>query len=108
MLKQHFFLKMQDYGFWPKDLPTPYEQQINESDEAFAKRQKKMKKYDTLITKITKLYKDKREIKNKLLELRQKVADTQDIEKIRKEIGKQIYLFTNNILIMLFRTGPRT
>ncbi len=89
--KQFTFLKMQDYGFWPKDLPTPYEQQKNETNEAFAKRQNKMKKYDTLITKITKLYKNKREIKSKLLELRQNVADTHDIEKIRKEIGKLIW-----------------
>jgi len=28
--KQFTFLKMQDYGFWPKDLPTPYEQQKDE------------------------------------------------------------------------------
>jgi len=89
--KQFTFLKMQEYGFWPKDLPTPYEQQKDESDEAFATRQQKMKKYDILITQITKLYKDKGVIKKKLLELKQKVADTQDIEKIRKEIGKQIW-----------------
>ncbi|MHA1498566.1 MAG: reverse transcriptase domain-containing protein [Promethearchaeota archaeon] len=89
--KQFTFLKMQEYGFWPKDLPTPYEQQEDESDEAFAKRQQKMKNYDILITKITKLYKDRGKISIKLLELKQKVSDTHNIEKVRKEIGKQIW-----------------
>jgi len=52
---------------------------------------KKMKKYDILITKITKLYRDKQEITSKLFELRQKVADTHDIEKVRKEIAKHLW-----------------
>ena len=32
MGKKEFTLaKMQEYGFWPKDIPTPYERQDNET-----------------------------------------------------------------------------
>ena len=29
--KEFTFLKMQEYGFWPSNLPTPYERQQNET-----------------------------------------------------------------------------
>ena len=31
--KEFTFLKMQEYGFWPSHLPTPYERQQNETEE---------------------------------------------------------------------------
>ncbi len=33
--KEFTFLKMQEYGFWPNNLPTPYERQQNESEQDF-------------------------------------------------------------------------
>ena len=89
--KQFTFIKMQEYGFWPKDIPTPYEQQEKESDEEYTKRQKLMKNYDKLITQITELYTDKRKIKKKLMDLKKEHAGTYDIDKIRKAIAKEIW-----------------
>ena len=88
--KQFTFLKMQEYGFWPKNIPTPYEQQDDESDEDYAKRQKLMKDFDKMITQITQLYNTRRKIKNKLEEIRKVHAGTHDTETIRKLLAKEI------------------
>ncbi len=90
--KQFTFMKMQEYGFWPKNLPTPYNQQENESNEDFTKRQKLMNNLDKLITQITELYTSKRKIKKKLMDLKKEHGGTYDIDKIRKEIAKEMWL----------------
>ena len=38
--KEFTFLKMQEYGFWPSHLPTPYERQQNETEQDFENRKK--------------------------------------------------------------------
>ena len=88
--KEFTLLKMQEYGFWPKDLPTPYERQKNESAEEYEKRQKLLKKYETTINNIDNLYKEKEAINNKLRELKKKYDETWDYEKIRKDVSQII------------------
>ncbi|MFX1237404.1 MAG: reverse transcriptase family protein [Promethearchaeota archaeon] len=88
--KEFTLMKMQEYGFWPKNLPTPYEKQLSETPEQYAERQKLIKDYKSVIDKITEVYHEKTEINKKLRELRKKYDDTWDIEKIRKEISQTI------------------
>ena len=91
MGKKEFTLsKMQEYGFWPKDLPTPYEIQRNETPEQYAARQRTLKEYNRVIDQIAKLYEDKDEINKKLRELRKEYDETWDYEKIRLDIAQKI------------------
>lgn len=88
--KEFTLIKMQEYGFWPKDLPTPYERQVNETPEEYLKRKELLKKYEKVINDINDIYKEKDEINNKLKELRAKYDDTWDDEKIRKDVSQTI------------------
>jgi hypothetical protein len=88
--KEFTLLKMQEYGFWPKGVPTPYEKQKSESPEEFAQREKLIKDYKEIVDKIAALYKEKDDINRKLRELRKKYDETWDIEKIRKDIAQEI------------------
>ncbi len=88
--KEFTLLKMQEYGFWPKGVPTPYEKQKSESPEEFAQREKLIKDYQEIVNKIANFYKDKDDINRKLRELRKKYDETWDIEKIRLDISQEI------------------
>jgi retron-type reverse transcriptase len=88
--KEFTLLKMQEYGFWPKDLPTPYERQKNETVEQYEERQALLNKYERVVGQITKLYKENDEINKKLQALRKEYDDTWDIDKIRLDISKKI------------------
>ena len=46
--KEFTFLKMQEYGFWPNHLPTPYERQQNETEEDFENRKKLLDEFQKL------------------------------------------------------------
>lgn len=88
--KEFTLLKMQEYGFWPKEMPTPYERQQNESIEDYENRQKLTKEYKKVIDQIADLYQEKDEINKKLRELRKRYDETWDIEKIRMDIAQTI------------------
>lgn len=88
--KEFTLLKMQEYGFWPKDLPTPYERQKNETIKEYEERQKLLKKYNKIIEDIGKLYKEKDDINAKLRQLRKEYNQTWDYEKIRLDVSKKI------------------
>lgn len=88
--KEFTLLKMQEYGFWPKDLPTPYERQENETPEQYKERQKLLKEYNKIINKIGELYKEKDDINLKLHQLREEYDETWDYEKIRLDVSKKI------------------
>lgn len=88
--KEFTLLKMQEYGFWPENLPTPYERQATETKEQYEKRQELYKKYENIINEITEIYKEKDEINNKLNELRKKYDETWDYEKIRQDVSNII------------------
>ncbi|MBN1802205.1 MAG: RNA-directed DNA polymerase [Candidatus Lokiarchaeota archaeon] len=88
--KEFTIMKMQEYGFWPKDLPTPYEKQLNETPEQYSKRKALVEDYKSIIERISKLYKEKQEINDKLRDLRKKYDETWDIERIRKDIAQTI------------------
>lgn len=91
MGKKEFTLqKMQEYGFWPKDLPTPYDRQENETAEDYAKRQQLQKKYDDLIKKLNLLYEEKDSLNAKLRELSMEYDATWDYERIRLDVAKKI------------------
>lgn len=60
--KEFTFLKMQEYGFWPSNLPTPYERQQNETLEDFENRKKLLDEFQKLSEKISDAYKEKDEI----------------------------------------------
>ncbi|BDR76111.1 reverse transcriptase family protein [Clostridium tetani] len=88
--KEFTLVKMQEYGFWPKDLPTPYERQENETKEQYAQRKDLLNKYQKVADEITKLYEEKDKINEKLRELQKKYNETWDYEKIRLDVSKTI------------------
>lgn len=88
--KEFTLLKMQEYGFWPANLPTPYERQKNETENEYEKRKLLIEKYEKIINDIADLYKEKEDITNKLRELKKKYDDTWDYEKIRKDVSQTI------------------
>lgn len=88
--KEFTLLKMQEYGFWPKNLPTPYERQDNETEEEYSKRQKILEKYNKIINQIDELYKENEEINKKLKSLKKEYDNTWDYETIRKHIAQEI------------------
>jgi len=88
--KEFTLMKMQEYGFWPENLPTPYERQENETDEDYKKRSKLIADLNKLSEEIAQLYKEKNTINNKLTELRAKYKDTFNYEKLRAVISRQI------------------
>lgn len=88
--KEFTLIKMQEYGFWPKDLPTPYERQENETKEQYEQRKDLLNKYQKVADEITKLYEEKDKINAKLRELQKKYNETWDYEKIRLDVSKTI------------------
>lgn len=88
--KEFTLLKMQEYGFWPKNLPTPYEKQENETKEEYALRKNLIKDYEKVIKQISDLYEEKDKINQKLRELKKKYDETWDYEKIRLDVSKTI------------------
>ena len=88
--KEFTLLKMQEYGFWPKNLPTPYERQDNETPEQYEKRKELLKEYQRIIDEIGNLYKEKDDINIKLRQLMKEYDQTWDYEKIRLDVGKKI------------------
>ncbi|MDR3594960.1 reverse transcriptase domain-containing protein [Clostridium sp.] len=88
--KEFTLIKMQEYGFWPKNLPTPYERQENETKEEYAERKALIKDYEKIIKDISDLYDEKDKINQKLRELKKKYDETWDYEKIRLDVAKTI------------------
>ena len=88
--KEFTFLKMQEYGFWPSHLPTPYERQQNETEEDFQNRQKLLDEFQKLSAQIADVYKEKQEIEKKLSALQKEYQDTWDYEKIRSVVAQEI------------------
>lgn len=88
--KEFTLIKMQEYGFWPKNLPTPYEKQENETKEEYLERKNLTKEYEKIINAITDLYDEKDEINAKLRDLNKKYNETWDYEKIRQDVSKAI------------------
>lgn len=88
--KEFTFLKMQEYGFWPSNLPTPYERQQKETAEDFEKRKHLLDEYRKLSEEISDAYKEKQEIERKLSSLNKKLQDTWDYEKIRSVVAQEI------------------
>lgn len=88
--KEFTFLKMQEYGFWPSHLPTPYERQQNETEQDFQNRKKLLDEFQKLSEQIADVYKEKREIESKLSSLQKQYQDTWDYEKIRAAVAQEI------------------
>lgn len=88
--KEFTFLKMQEYGFWPAHLPTPYERQKNETEQDFENRQKLLLELQELSEKIAEAYQGKQEIEKKISSLRKEYQDTWDYEKIRAAVSQDI------------------
>jgi len=88
--KEFTFLKMQEYGFWPSNLPTPYERQQNETEEDFKERKRLLGEYQKLSEKISDAYNEKHEIEKKLSSLKKELQDTWDYEKIRAVVAQEI------------------
>ncbi len=88
--KEFTFLKMQEYGFWPSHLPTPYERQQNESPQDFENRKKLLDEFQNLSEKISDACKEKQEIEKKLSHLKKEFQDTWDYEKIRSAVAQEI------------------
>ena len=88
--KEFTFLKMQEYGFWPSHLPTPYERQQNETEQDFENRKKLLDEFQKLSEQIADAYKEKREIEIKLSSLQKQYQNTWDYEKIRAAVAQEI------------------
>lgn len=88
--KEFTFQKMQEYGFWPSHLPTPYERQQNETEEDFERRKQLLDEFQKLSEKIAEVYKEKRDIDIKLSSLKKEYQDTWDYEKIRAVVSQEI------------------
>lgn len=88
--KEFTLLKMQEYGFWPDNLKTPYEMQSSETEEEFKKRKRLLDKYHQLAERISQLYQEKDEIDRKLYELKKEYISTWDSERIRKDVAQKI------------------
>ena len=88
--KEFTFQKMQEYGFWPSHLPTPYERQQNETEEDFENRKKLLDEFQKLSEKISEVYKEKRDIEIKLSSIKKEYQDTWDYEKIRAVVSQEI------------------
>ncbi|WP_315080502.1 reverse transcriptase family protein [uncultured Clostridium sp.] len=88
--KEFTLIKMQEYGFWPQNLPTPYERQENETSEQYENRKNLLEKYEKVIDEIANLYEEKDKINSKLIEFQKKYDETWDYEKIRLDVSKTI------------------
>ena len=88
--KEFTFLKMQEYGFWPSNLPTPYERQKNETAQDFENRKKLLDEFQKLSEKLSEAYQQKEEIEKKLSHLKKEYQDTWDYEKIRAVVAQEI------------------
>jgi len=88
--KEFTLSKMLEYGFWPKNLPTPYEQQANEKPEDFTRRQELLADLEKMAEQLASLYKDRSDIEKKLGKLRKEYEHTWDIERIKKDISQII------------------
>ena len=88
--KEFTFLKMQEYGFWPSNLPTPYERQQNETEEDFENRKKLLAELQKLSEQISEAYQEKTEIEKKISHLKKQYEDTWDYEKIRAVVSQEI------------------
>ncbi|MCI8341856.1 MAG: RNA-directed DNA polymerase [Firmicutes bacterium] len=88
--KEFTFMKMQEYGFWPDHLPTPYERQQNETEEDFENRKRLLDEFQKLSDKIAKAYKEKSKIEIKLSKLKNEYQNTWDYEKIRSVVAQEI------------------
>lgn len=88
--KEFTFLKMQEYGFWPSHLPTPYERQQNETEEDFENRKKLLDEFQKLSDVIANAYTEKNEIEKKLFLLQKEYQNTWDYEKVRAVVAQEI------------------
>lgn len=88
--KEFTLIKMQEYGFWPDHLPTPYEKQKNESREDYENRKKLLDDCNKIAEQIADLYGEKDEISKQLSKLRKEYNQTWDYEKIRKDVAQKI------------------
>lgn len=88
--KEYTLLKMQEYGFWPSNLPTPYEKQKNESSEDFQKRKDLLQEQESIAGQIADLYREKSEISAQLAALRKQYNETWDYDAIRKDVAQKI------------------
>ena len=88
--KEFTFLKMQEYGFWPSHLPTPYERQQNETEEDFENRKKLLDEFQKLSDVIANAYTEKNEIEKKLFSLQKEYQNTWDYEKVRAVVAQEI------------------
>lgn len=88
--KEFTFQKMQEFGFWPKNLPTPYERQLNETPADYAHRKELIKSLELISGQIADAYQEKDKILKKLRELKKEYSNTWDYDKIRADVAKQI------------------
>lgn len=88
--EEYTLMKMAQYGFWPKNKPLLHEKQPYESMEDFERRQHLRNQYLEEIRKLTELSEDHETIRSSLRQLEAEYLDAQDIEKIKKEINRQM------------------
>lgn len=88
--KEYTLLKMLDYGFWPSHLPLPTERQRWESESDYAKRKELAEKEKEATGRLLELSEDHQAVLAEIFRTQQEYRDAGDIEKIKKEINRQI------------------
>ena len=86
--KEFTFLKMQEYGFWPSNLPN--ERQEHETEQDFENRKRLLDEFQKLSEQLSNAYQEKAEIEKKLSHLKKEYQDTWDYEKIRSVVAQEI------------------
>ena len=88
--KEATLLKMQEYGFWPDGLPTPYEKQKNETPEQFAERENLLAQYKEIINEIAGVYSKKQALQRDFEKLKKELGNIWDYETIKKDVSKKM------------------
>lgn len=83
--------KMLDYGFWPEDIPIPFEIQKNETPEAFEERQRITKLLMESQEGLSALQKEMTKIDQKISALNYDLSNVANAEIIRRAVSRALH-----------------
>lgn len=89
--REYVLSKMIEYGFWPRDLPTPLERQLNETPEHFQERTRTVEEHQQIVRQISDLNLDIDRLQQKLMQTREAYKKTYiPLGTIKKLVAKEI------------------
>ncbi|MHA1819526.1 MAG: reverse transcriptase family protein [Promethearchaeota archaeon] len=95
--KEFTLIKMIEMNFWPQDIPTPFERQINETPEEYIERQKLNEEFVAKSSELRKLMNEKAALNRELDQLLREYKGLSDapIKEIKKNINKKLIKESN-------------